>query len=573
MNRIVNEELGKIYLKLKLTDHHVIDSYLLELDVTNSRLDLELLKNNIVTEEQNAAVYQEFFKIEYIDINKIEASSAIVRMVTQDFVIENNILPFAKANDGKIIVAIANPFDYKIYSKIHSFVTTNYRVVLSTKSKIQKMQSVIFSKASTETAIEEYLSDSSRTVKLNSDTIEAADVVNSPAVKLTESIIKEGIALNASDIHIEPYEKTVRVRYRIDGTLHNSSSFDIDLYPAVSTRIKIMAGVNIAERRIPQDGRIKLQFNDVFYDFRVSTLPTVYGERIVIRILDTSSFNFTRDRLGFFPEESQKIDRMINLPYGIVLLTGPTGCGKSTTLYSFIQELTAKNLNIITVEDPVEYTLNGVNQVQVNKKANLTFATTLRSILRQDPNIIMIGEIRDEETAEIAIRSAITGHLVFSTLHTNDAPGAVTRIVDMGVQPYFVSDALSGVIAQRLVRKLCEHCKKPKTTTISEMKILGIDKPQTIYESCGCPACNQTGYHGRIGIHEIFEMDEDIKEMIQKGASTEQIRRKATENGMLTLRDTCRRVVLNGETSINEFVEVIFDIDWLWIKKELHYSN
>ena len=566
MFRVINRELADIYIKLNILTEDIINGEIESLQMVPERIDLSLLHKGIVNEEQNAQVYQEFFGIEALDIDKIGASDHIVRLVTQEFVEKHNILPITLDSEGKLLIAIANPFDYTIFGKIKSICKSlskySYRIVISTVSKIQKIQSVIFSKASTKDAIEQYeLNDELKALK-EELSIESSEIVNSPAVKLVESIIREGIAVSSSDIHIEPFEKVVKVRYRIDGALYTSSSFDIEMYPAVSTRIKILGGINIAERRIPQDGRIKYTLNGIKYDFRVSTLPTVYGERIVIRILDTKAFDFTRDKLGFFDEENSKIDRMVHLPYGIILLTGPTGCGKSTTLYSFVRELTGKELNIIAVEDPVEYTIEGVNQVQVNTKANLTFAAALRSILRQDPNVIMIGEIRDEETAEIAIRSAITGHLVFSTLHTNDAPGAVTRLVDMGVQPYFVSDALSGVIAQRLVRKLCPHCKKSHETNEKEMKVLKLEKPVKIYEPCGCPACNNTGYKGRVGIHEVLVVDEEMKVLIQSGGTTEQIRALAKKNGMLSLSDTCKRVVLNGETSIHEYNDVIFENDY-----------
>lgn len=565
MFRVINRELADIYIKLNILTEDVINGEIESQQKAPERIDLSLLHKGIVNEEQNAQVYQEFFGIEALDIDKIGASDHIVRLVTQEFVEKHNILPITLDSEGKVMIAIADPFDYTIFGKIKSICKSyskySYRIVISTATKIQKIQSVIFSKASTKDAIEQYEQNDELKALKQDLNIESNEIANSPAVKLVESIIKEGIAVSSSDIHIEPFEKIVKVRYRIDGALYTSSSFDIEMYPAVSTRIKILGGINIAERRIPQDGRIKYTLNGIKYDFRVSTLPTVYGERIVIRILDTKAFDFTRDKLGFFEEENSKIDRMIHLPYGIVLLTGPTGCGKSTTLYSFVRELTGKELNIITVEDPVEYTIEGVNQVQVNTKANLTFASALRSILRQDPNVIMIGEIRDEETAEIAIRSAITGHLVLSTLHTNDAPGAVTRLVDMGVQPYFVSDALSGVIAQRLVRKLCPHCKKPHETNEKEMKVLKLKKPVTIYEPCGCPACNNTGYKGRVGIHEMLVVDEEMKVLIQSGGTTEQIRALAKKNGMLSLSDTCKRVVLNGETSIHEYNDVIFEND------------
>jgi len=561
MIRVINLELAQIYRRLKIVNKEVIRQILLELEDEPNRIDLVLLDKNLVTEEQNCRVYERYFGVKPIDIDKYQVNPQAVKMVSQDFVVNNNILPFFIDENNTVYIAVSNPFDYKSLSKVKGICGSNYKLVIASKAKIQKIQSVVFSKALIATSIEEY-QQKDENKKSEETVFEANDIVNSPSVKLVESIIKEGIAVNASDIHLEPFERIVNVRNRIDGTLYHSSSFDLDMYASVSTRIKILAGINIAERRIPQDGRIKYTLNGINYDFRVSTLPTVYGERIVIRILDTQGFSFTRQKLGFTDEENKKIDRMIHLPYGIILLTGPTGCGKSTTLYSFIQEISNnKDVNIITVEDPVEYTIEGVNQVQVNNKANLTFASALRSILRQDPNVIMIGEIRDEETAEIAIRSSITGHLVLSTLHTNDAPGAVSRLVDMGVEPFFVSDALSGVIAQRLVRKLCPHCKKAKQTNQSEMKMLGIKSAQRIYQPVGCPACNGTGYNGRIGIHEVLEVDDDIKYLIQKGGTTKEIRQKARENGMQTLKDTCVKAILIGETSINELLEVIFDID------------
>ena len=559
MIEIVNTELAQIINRLKIQNKTILNKELEDILQTNIRLDDSLLEKNLMSQNQASKVYEQFFGIKNYDIDRIAVDSEIVRLVTSEFVDKYNILPLIKQKNGKILIAISNPFDYRVIDKVKSINGDNYELVIASEKKIHKISTIIFSKASTNDAIEQFeLEEELEALKAEE---ESEDVTNSPAVKLVESIIRESIALSASDIHIEPYEKHVKVKYRIDGTLHLSSTFDKDLYPAVSTRIKILAGVNIAEKRIPQDGRIKQKINNIEYDFRVSTLPTVYGERIVIRILDTQSFDFTRDKLGFYPEENKIIDRMINLPFGIVLLTGPTGCGKSTTLYSFVREISEKNINIITVEDPVEYTMEGVNQVQVNNKANLTFAAALRSILRQDPNVIMIGEIRDEETAEIAIRSAITGHLVFSTLHTNDAPGAVTRLVDMGVQPYLVADALSGVIAQRLVRRLCPHCKKPHTTTEKEMKILGLKKPAKIFSPCGCPACNNTGYRGRLGIHEVLVVDEQMKEIIEKQGTSEDIRKAATKAGMLTLKDTCLKQVLEGNTSIEEFTDTIFDID------------
>ncbi|MGN1066278.1 MAG: GspE/PulE family protein, partial [Candidatus Fimimonas sp.] len=385
------------------------------------------------------------------------------------------------------------------------------------------------------------------------------DVINNPAVRLVDSIIKEAIPFRASDIHIEPFEKTVKVRYRIDGDLQLRAEFPIESYPAIGARLKILSGISIAERRIPQDGRISMTINGTDYDFRVSTLPTIHGEKFVIRILDKSAFNFNRQELGFTAEENVVIDKILAHSYGIVLLTGPTGCGKSTTLYSFLKEINRPSVNVITVEDPVEYTMSGINQVQVNTKANLTFASALRSILRQDPDVIMVGEIRDEDTAAIAVRAAITGHLVFSTLHTNDAPGAIVRLEDMQVTDYLIADALVGVIAQRLVKRLCPACKKRGKTTDAEMKILGITEPVSIFRPQGCQFCGNTGYKGRIAVHEIMYVTEKIKSAIVSGKNLDELRALAEADGMVNLWDSCVKLVLKGVTDIAELMTLYDD--------------
>ena len=382
------------------------------------------------------------------------------------------------------------------------------------------------------------------------------EVINNPAVRLVDSIIKEAIPFRASDIHIEPFEQKVKVRYRVDGDLQQRAEFPIEAYSAISARLKIMSGLNIAERRVPQDGRINMVIGGNEYDFRVSTLPTVFGEKFVIRILDKTSFQFTRADLGFSPEENKLVDKMLARPHGIILLTGPTGCGKSTTLYSFLKEVNRTDVNIVTVEDPVEYSMAGINQTQVNTKANMTFAAALRSILRQDPDIIMIGEIRDEETAEIAVRSAITGHIVFSTLHTNDAPGAIIRLEDMKVKDYLVADALVGVIAQRLVKKICPACRKRGKTNAREMEILGIDEPIVISRPQGCQFCNNTGYKGRIAVHELMYVNDKMRNAILTEKNIESLRKVAMENGMTPLWTSCRDLVIKGSTSIHELMSL-----------------
>jgi type IV pilus assembly protein PilB len=378
--------------------------------------------------------------------------------------------------------------------------------------------------------------------------------VNNPSVRLVDSIIKEAVQYRASDIHIEPFEKSVKVRYRIDGDLQERAEFPINSYSAICARIKIMAGLNIAERRMPQDGRINMLVGGKEFDFRVSSFPTVFGEKFAIRVLDKSLFRFTRSDLGFTDDENLLIDKMLAKPHGIILLTGPTGCGKSTTLYSFLKEKNTSAVNIVTIEDPVEYIMAGINQTQVNAKANMTFSAALRSILRQDPDVIMIGEMRDEETAEIAVRAAITGHIGFSTLHTNDAPGAITRLEDMGVPDYLVADALVGVIAQRLVKRLCPECKKKSKTNAKEMEILGINEPISIYRPQGCQFCNGTGYKGRIAVHEIMYMNENMRNAVAREKNLEVLRDLAKQNGMITLWSSCKSLVEKGETSFRELM-------------------
>ena len=330
----------------------------------------------------------------------------------------------------------------------------------------------------------------------------------------------------------------------------------IDIYEALVARIKVLANLNITERRKPQDGRIRNRINDIEYDFRISIIPTVYGEKIVIRILDSKSFAFSIGEIGFTLEKQKEIENIIERKSGIVLVTGPTGCGKSTTLYTFLEKIKTDGINVVTVEDPVEYTFSGITQIQVNEKIGFTFSEILKSILRQDPDVIMIGEIRDEETASLAIRLAITGHLVLSTLHTNDSIGAITRLINLNVEPFMVSSSLNAVISQRLVRKLCNECKKPHQTTKEEMKILELNEETTIYTKCGCSICHNTGYIGRTGVYEILKINEEIKDILVKNYDYSKIKTKALKTNELGLEIDARRLVLEGVTSLEEYLKV-----------------
>ena len=387
------------------------------------------------------------------------------------------------------------------------------------------------------------------------------DVENSPIVQLVNNIIEQAVRQRASDIHIEPFEFNVRVRYRVDGNLREIITYDKALFSAIIARIKIISGMDISEKRKPQDGRITLMVDFKEWDIRVSNLPTVYGEKVVMRLASKEGFNKDKKDLGLRPEDLEKFDNILKNPNGIILVTGPTGSGKSTTLYTALSELNKEDVNIVTVEDPVEANIDGVNQVQVNVKADMTFASGLRSILRQDPDIIMIGEIRDGETAEIAVRASITGHLVVSTLHTNSTAGTVGRLIDMGIEPYLLGDSLVGIIAQRLVRRLCK-CKSSRPATDDEKRQLGVplSEPLTLCDPVGCQECG-TGYKGRIGIYEIMTITKKLRNLIAANATADELKAAAESEGMSSLRNSAAKYVKEGVTSFAEMVKVTYSAD------------
>ncbi len=495
-------------------------------------------------------VMGEYYGLPVSHIDALEIDRKLLEKFSKINLEKNKFLPISLVGNV-MTVALCDPTDFISLSSVKAVHHGKVKYILVDEAQLMSR----IKRLAAATSAQNVISDLNDTVA--EEHTETAEILNSPAVVLVDSLIKEAISLKASDIHIEPFEKTVRVRYRLDGALRDRAEFPVDSYPAVCARLKILSGINIAEKRIPQDGHFSITADNIEYDFRVSSLPTVNGEKFVVRILDKSSFGFTRKELGFTKDENEVVDKILAHPHGIVLLTGPTGCGKTTTLYSFLRELNKEEVNIVTVEDPVEYTLHGINQTQINPKANLTFANVLRSILRQDPNIVMIGEIRDEETAQIAIRAAITGHLVFSTLHTNDAPGSIVRLMDMGIESYLVADAIVAVIAQRLVKKLCPHCKRKVTTDAAQMAMLKLDSPAEIYEPCGCRYCNGTGYKGRTAVHEIMYVDDELRLAINNRAYHEDLQALAVKKGMTPLWDACRKLVLDGTTSLAELISII----------------
>ena len=558
----INEEILKYYVYKKIIKKKQLASALEDCNRLNMTVEKYIQVKNYATETQALPALAEFYNMASAEIDMFDIDETLADRFNLAFLKKIKAVPLFENENGVMFIAVGKPLDFNAMSMVSIFYTGQIEYILVPPTQIDVLLDSITAVRSTTSALKTLQTESDKQLlrdakDTSANSIESIDdVINAPAVRLVDSIIKEAIPFKASDIHIEPFEKIVKVRYRIDGDLQERADFPIESYPAICARLKILSGLNIAERRVPQDGRINLTINGTEYDFRVSTLPTVHGEKFVIRILDKTAFRFTRQDLGFTAEENAVIDKILEHPHGIVLLTGPTGCGKSTTLYSFLKEKNTTKVNIVTVEDPVEYTLQGINQVHVNAKANLTFATALRSILRQDPDIIMIGEIRDEETAEIAIRAAITGHLVFSTLHTNDAPGAVTRLIDMGVDNYLVTDALVAVISQRLVKKLCPVCKKRAKTTAQETKLLGLSEPITVYKPCGCQFCNHTGYKGRIAIHEILYLDNKLKSKIKDDMTADDIRKIAVKNGMIELNESCKKLIEEGVTDISEYLGI-----------------
>lgn len=554
----INYDILQYFVYKKLIKRKDAEDMLIECERLGVSPEQYLKKRELVTELEEVTTLAEYYNLPTVQVDMLDIDKSLLSNFTYEFMRKHKFLPVSIDKNGVLLVAIGKPLSCSALSMISTFYSGFMDFIYVPPTQIDVYIDSIVAVIQTAKAL--YAISQPDTSSKPQEKISSAidglqeedDIINNPAVRLVDSIIKEAIPSRASDIHVEPFSSVVKVRYRIDGSLRDRAEFPIEAYSAICARIKILSNMNIAERRIPQDGRIHQNINGKEYDFRVSSLPTIYGEKFVIRILDKSSFYFTRQDLGFTPEENTLIDKALARPNGIILLTGPTGCGKSTTLYSFLKELNKADVNIITVEDPVEYTMAGINQVQVNTKANLTFAASLRSILRQDPDVIMIGEIRDEETAQIAVRAAITGHLVFSTLHTNDAPGAITRLIDMGAVDYLLADALVCVIAQRLVKKLCPACKKKGKTNANEMEILKLEEPVTVCRPVGCQFCSNSGYRGRLGIHEIMYIDETLRDAIVGGIKVEDLRKLAKDHGLVPLWDSCRSFVLQGLTSIEE---------------------
>ena len=529
---------------------------------TKMKLGEALIEIGAVSDDQIARALSEQLHLDIIDLNNVVITEDILKLIPSEVLLKHKVIPFEyhPTNPNIIRVAMSNPIDMYATDDIEIITNLQVEPVVSTTKNIDIALDKYFGNKNTDAALEEFTKEKEMELVERED-MYSEDVLNSPIVQLVKTIIEKAALQRASDIHIEPMERQLRVRYRIDGNLYEKYTYSSKLLPSISARIKIIGGMDISEKRKPQDGRITQVVGRQEFDIRVSILPTVHGEKIVMRLAAKNALSRDKSELGFSEQELKQFDYILSNPHGILLVTGPTGSGKSTTLYTALSELNTEDVNIITVEDPVEANIDGINQVHVNAKADLTFASALRSILRQDPDIIMIGEIRDGETAGIAVQASITGHMVVSTLHTNSAASTITRLADMGIAPYLIADSIVGVIAQRLVRRLCPECKQLVEANADELELLGLPEgtKQMVYKPCGCPKCDNIGYKGRIGVYEIMNMTPELKRIIARGGSADEIKDGALKNGMSTLRMSATRYVINGITSVSEMKKVSFD--------------
>ena len=556
MNYRKKVRLGDVLVKKGIIDENQLQTALSRQREQGKMLGEMVIALGYATQKDINEALCDSLGIDFVDMRETDVSEDVLSVLDESIMRKYTLVPLGDApdNPGAIRVAMADPTNILAMDDINIVTGKQVVPVLANASDINAFFDKAFGQKQAQSIVDLYKKEQGDVFKeeTKEDKARREEIENAPIVQLINSVIEQAVRQRASDIHIEPMEKSIRVRYRIDGNLREIIEYDN----------KIMSGMDISEKRKPQDGRITLNVDGREYDIRVSNLPTVYGEKCVMRIASKEGFNIDKSKLGLTPTDLKVFDDILKNPHGIILVTGPTGSGKSTTLYTALSELNTEDVNIITVEDPVEANIDGINQVQVNNKANLTFATALRSILRQDPDIIMIGEIRDGETAEIAVRASITGHLVVSTLHTNSTASSVARLEDMGIESYLIADSLVGIIAQRLVRKLCD-CKMPKEASAAEKEMLGLnpDEPFTVYEPCGCKLCNGTGYYGRLGIYEIMKITPSIKRLISRHADADEIKKQAISEGMNTLKMAATNAVKEGVTTIAEMVKATYEAE------------
>lgn len=562
--------LGDLLLSVGLITDEQLNQALQRQKTTKQRLGQELIDEKIITEQQLIDALRVQLGIEFIDLSSTFIKPQMAELLPKNIARKNNVAP-VRLNGDTLYLAMSDPLNFMAQEEVKT--ATRKRVVpmIATANAIEHAISSLYGSEGAARAIADMKREIAAGVQgpeqENAENFVASNIGGeeengtAPTVRLVNSILERAILEHASDIHIEPYETEVRVRMRIDGVMHSLMTVPKALLASVISRLKVMGGMDITERRVPQDGRAGVRVKSKNVDLRMSTLPTIFGEKFVIRLLDKDSQLLTKENIGLNGEDLAKYLKLIHRPSGMVLIVGPTGSGKSSTMYTMIRELNTEKVNLVTLEDPVEYNIPGINQVQINEKTGMTFASGLRSILRQDPDIIAVGEIRDGETAQIAIRAAITGHLVLSTIHTNDAISTVDRLMDIGVEPYLISSALNGVISQRLVRRICPECREEYTPSPEELEDMGIhkeDSGQKFYHGKGCPACFGTGYRGRVAVFEILTINRELRHAISQSAKREDLEEIAFKEGsFVTLRENCRRLVLEGITTVEEARRII----------------
>ncbi|MDD5854175.1 MAG: ATPase, T2SS/T4P/T4SS family [Lachnospiraceae bacterium] len=555
--------IGDILMAEGVITQEQLDKALESQKIKKRRLGEILVSDGYITDDIMADALCHQMGYDRANLQDSRIPDDLISMFDVELLKKYTAIPYCydDRNVNIIRVAMADPMDMLAIDDLSMVTNRMIDPMVATPGEIMVAIDKYYGNAEALKAANDF--ESERADLFADDEIEAMndDVNNSPIVQLVNSMIEQAVRQRTSDIHIEALEKKVRVRYRIDGALHERMTYNIKMLPAIVARLKVVGGMDIAEKRKPQDGRITSFVDGREFDIRVSILPTVYGEKVVMRLTNKNALTRDKAELGFNDHDLKLFDHILMNPHGIILVTGPTGSGKSTTLYTALSELNKEDVNIITVEDPVEANVAGINQVQTNAKAGLTFASALRSILRQDPDIIMIGETRDEETASIAVQASITGHLVVSTLHTNSAASTITRLADMGLPEYLIADSTVGIIAQRLVRRLCPRCKKKVLANAEQLELLGFgpDEQVEIYEPVGCSSCDNNGFKGRIGVYEIMEVTPKVRKVIAAGEDAEHIKQAALEEGMYTLRMSATNYVLEGITSVSEMIKVSFD--------------
>ena len=554
----IRKKIGEILIEEKLITEEQLSEALETQRLTGQKVGQILIDKGFIKENVLYKVLADKLGCKYVDLENYEINANVVTKISQTLAQKHKAVPIDIENN-KLKVAMSEPTNIIAIDDIMLYTNMKVVVYLASERQITAVINKYFGKQVVSNAAEEFKKENN-IEDIEEEERDESTSDNSPIAKMLNSLLEQAIRSRASDIHIEPYEKRARVRFRVDGSLKEISSLDLRIIPALNTRVKILGGMNIAERRRPQDGRANFKLDGAEYDLRISSMPTAYGEKTVMRITDKTGFVKSIDNLGFFKEDRNAYDEILKNPNGIILVTGPTGSGKSTTLYATLREFNKEEVNILTVEDPIEATIPGVNQVQVNHKAGVDFANVLRSFLRQDPDIIMVGEIRDTETAEISIQAALTGHLVLSTLHTNDSASAVGRLIDMGIEPFLISTTLKGIVAQRLVKRLCPKCKQEYEPSDKEYECLDLfDKSDVhFYKPIGCNACNNTGYSVRIGVYEVLQIIPNIRQLITQKATADEIKFVAMREGMSTIWRSCSKLVANGTTTVDELIRIAY---------------